>query len=85
MAFEEGFEITIHRSLTQPIMMAGLPRRLALLLWTITAAIVLGLHQPWVLPVALLLHGLFAAAAKRDPHFFDIFVRAVRARHRLEP
>ena len=85
MPFDEGYEVPIHRSLTQPIMVAGLPRRLGLLLWTITAAFVLGLHQLWMFPLALLLHGGFAAAAKRDPYFFEIFIRALHARHRLDP
>ena len=30
----DGFEVPIHRSLTEPILVAGLPRRFAILLWT---------------------------------------------------
>jgi type IV secretory pathway TrbD component len=85
MSLEDGFEVPIHRSLTQPIMMAGLPRTLALLLWTTTAAVALGLHQLWVVPVSIALHGIFAAAAKRDPYFFDVFIRALSAGKRLDP
>lgn len=84
MPLEPGLEVPLHRSLTQPIMFAGLPRNLGLLLWTVTAAFALGLHQFWVLPIALLLHFVFAAMARRDPHFFDVIVRAVGQR-RLEP
>jgi type IV secretory pathway TrbD component len=85
MSLDDGFEVPIHRSLTQPIMVAGLPRALAFLLWTGTAAVALGLHQIWILPVSLVLHAVFAAAAKRDPYFFDVFVRAVSAGRRLDP
>lgn len=85
MTLDDGSEVPIHRSLTQPMRVAGLPRNLGLLLWTITAAFVLGLHQIWVLPVAVVLHLAFASAAKRDPHFFDVAIRAVHARHRLDP
>lgn len=84
MSFDPGLEIPLHRSLTQPILMAGLPRNLALLLWTATAAFALGLHQLWVLPLAVLLHVVFAAMARRDPFFFDVIVRAVGQR-RLDP
>jgi type IV secretory pathway TrbD component len=84
MNVDPGLEVPIHRSLTQPLMLAGLPRNLALLLWTTTSAFVLGLHQLWVLPIAVLLHGLFAAMARRDPFFFDVVVRAVGQR-RLDP
>ena len=80
-----AFEVPVHRSLTEPMMVAGLPRAVGLLLWTTAAALALGLRQVWVVPVALLLHALLAAAAKRDPYFFDVFVRALHAQRRLEP
>jgi type IV secretion system protein VirB3 len=85
MPYEEGFEVPVHRSLTEPMLLAGLPRSLGLILWTGTATFAFGLHQIWVLPISLALHAVFAAAAKRDPHFFDVFLRAVRASRRLEP
>jgi type IV secretion system protein VirB3 len=84
MSFDATLEIPLHRSLTQPIMIAGLPRSLGLLLWTTTSAFALGLHQLWVLPLAIVLHLVFVAMAKRDPFFFDVIVRAVGQR-RLEP
>ena len=84
MSFVPGLEVPLHRSLTEPILIAGLPRNLGLLLWTATAAFALGLHQLWVLPLAILLHLVFAAMARRDPYFFDVIVRAVGQR-RLEP
>jgi hypothetical protein len=37
-----------------------------------------------VLPLAVLLHLVFAAMARRDPFFFDVIVRAVGQR-RLDP
>jgi type IV secretion system protein VirB3 len=84
MKAEPGLEIPVHRSLTQPIMLAGLPRSLGLLLWTTAGAFALGLHQLWVVPIAVALHGVFAAMARRDPYFFDVIIRAVGQR-RLDP
>jgi type IV secretion system protein TrbD len=84
-AVPEGFEVPIHRSLTEPILVAGLPRRFAILLWTPGMVVVLGLYQIWFLPIALALHGVFAALTKRDPYFFEVFVRAMRAQRRLHP
>jgi type IV secretion system protein VirB3 len=43
------------------------------------------LRQLWVAPVAVALHLVFAAAAKRDPYFFDVFLRAIHAQRRLDP
>jgi type IV secretion system protein VirB3 len=67
------------------MLLAGLPRSLGLILWTTSATFAFGLHQIWVLPIALALHAVFAAAAKRDPYFFDVFLRALRASRRLDP
>ena len=79
-----GLEVPLHRSLTQPLLLAGLPRRLALLLWTTAGAFALGMHQLWVIPIAVVLHGAFATMTKRDPYFFDVITRAVGQR-RLDP
>jgi type IV secretion system protein VirB3 len=85
MALDDGLEVPVHRSLTEPMLVAGLPRSLGLLLWTATSVFAFGLHQIWVLPIAVVLHGVLAAAAKRDPYFYDVFLRALRANRRLEP
>ena len=81
----EGFEVPIHRSLTEPILVAGLPRGFAFLLWTPGMVIILGLYQIWFLPVQIALHLLFVALTKREPYFFDVLLRALRAQRRLEP
>jgi len=41
----DGFEAALHRSLVEPMLLAGLPRTVALVLWTAVGAFVLGLHQ----------------------------------------
>ncbi len=81
----EGFEITLHRSLTEPILLAGAPRSIAIVNGTLAAAIGLGL-QMWVPGVLLLVvgHTLAVFAAKRDPHFVDVLARHLRQRGHLE-
>ncbi|ARM30493.1 VirB3 family type IV secretion system protein [Prosthecochloris sp. HL-130-GSB] len=81
----EGYEVPMHRSLTEVILLGGVPRTLAFLLWTTAAALGFGLHQIWFVPVAVVLHVIFAAMAKRDPQFFDVFVRAMKAPGRMVP
>ena len=39
-----GFEVVLHRSLTEPILLAGAPRSFAILNGTLAAAIGLGLR-----------------------------------------
>ena len=42
-----GYEIPLHRSLTEPILMGGAPRSAAILIGTIAAALALGLRL-WI-------------------------------------
>ncbi|HVV49361.1 MAG TPA: VirB3 family type IV secretion system protein [Polyangia bacterium] len=81
----EGFEVPIHRSLTEPILIGGLPRNFAILLWTPGMVVILGLYQLWFLPIQLAVHLVFVFLTRRDPDFFEVFKRALRAQRRLEP
>jgi type IV secretion system protein VirB3 len=85
MTRPEGFEVPLHRSLVEPMLLAGLPRTVALVLWTGVGAIAFGLHQLWVLPLGIVLHLAAAAVTKADPYFFDIVILAVKTRRRLDP
>lgn len=75
----DGYSIPIHRSLTEPIMMAGAPRGVAILNGTIAAAVGLGL-QMWVAGIVLWMVGQGAAvyAAKKDPKFLEVGVRHLK-------
>jgi type IV secretion system protein TrbD len=75
----EGFEVPIHGSLGQPILMAGAPRGLAIVNGTIAAAVGLGLQQ-WLVGLVLWAvgHSLAVFAARRDPHFAPVLLRHLR-------
>jgi type IV secretion system protein TrbD len=77
--FIAGFEAPVHRALTQPILLAGAPRAIAILNGTLSAAIGLGLRL-WIAGVVLWALGHMAAvwAAKRDPDFVEVVRRHVR-------
>jgi type IV secretion system protein VirB3 len=74
-----GFEAPLHRSLTEPILLAGAPRAVAILNGTLSAAIGLGLRL-WIAGLLLWGIGHVAAvwAAKRDPSFVEVVRRHVR-------
>ena len=76
----EGFEVPIHRSLTQTIMIAGAPREISILNGTLTAALFLGLHSFIGLPVGIAVHLLAIGLSKKDPQFFATFRRQIRHR-----
>lgn len=80
-----GFLVPFHRSLMQVMLTAGLPRSLAFMLWTTAGALGLGMRQWWVIPIALVVHLGAAMLTKKEPHFFDIFIRAIKAPNSLVP
>ena len=68
-----GFFAPVHRALTDPILMGGAPRAVAIANGTLAAAIALGLRL-WI-PGALIWvvgHAAAVWAAKRDPQFVDV-------------
>ncbi|HQS16949.1 MAG: conjugal transfer protein [Rhodospirillales bacterium 24-66-33] len=79
-----GFVVPLHRALTEPILLGGAPRSIAILNGTLAAAISLGLRL-WVagLLIWLIGHGLAVWAAKRDPLFVDVVRRHLRIPGRL--
>jgi type IV secretion system protein VirB3 len=74
-----GFEVPVHRALTEPILLAGAPRSVAIVNGTLAAAIGLGLRL-WIAGLMLWAIGHMAAvwATKRDPFFVDVVRRHLR-------
>ena len=77
----EGFEIPLHRSLTEPILLAGAPRAIAIVNGTVAAALGLGLRF-WIAGLLLWVvgHSIAVFAAKRDPDFAEVLRRHLRHR-----
>ncbi len=74
-----GFAVPVHRALTEPILLGGAPRGLAIANATLAGAIGLGL-QLWIAGVAVfgIGHLLAVWAARRDPQFVDVARRHLR-------
>jgi len=74
-----GFSIPVHHALTEPILLGGAPRAIAILNGTLAAALGLGLRL-WIAGLLLWMVGHSAAvwAAKRDPLFVDVVRRHLR-------
>jgi type IV secretion system protein VirB3 len=89
-AFEQldtvpGFTVPVHRALSEPILLGGAPRAIAILNGTLAGAVGLGL-QLWVAGIAIWALGHLAAvwAAKRDPLFVEVGRRHLRVPGRLD-
>jgi type IV secretion system protein VirB3 len=75
----EGFSAPVRRSLTEPILMGGAPRSVAIVNGTLAAALGLGLRL-WIAGLLLWFIGHMVAvwAAKRDPDFVEVVRRHIR-------
>ena len=74
-----GLIVPVHRALTEPILLGGAPRAVAILNGTLAAALGLGLRL-WVAGLLLWIVGHVGAvwAAKRDPLFVEVVRRHLR-------
>ncbi|WP_027168831.1 VirB3 family type IV secretion system protein [Mesorhizobium sp. WSM3224] len=74
-----GFFAPVHRALTEPILLGGAPRAVAILNGTLAGAVGLGLRL-WLVGILIWAIGHFAAvlAAKRDARFIDVVRRHLR-------
>ena len=76
-----GYQVTIHNALTTPLLMAGVPRRFAILNGTAAAAITFGLHSWYAIPICAILHVVAAFLTKKDPYFFSIMTRHIKQKN----
>ena len=74
-----GFTVPLHRALSEPILLGGAPRAIAIMNGTLAGAIGLGLRL-WLVGLGIWAVGQVAAvwAAKRDPLFVDVVRRHLR-------
>lgn len=83
--FIAGFEVPLHRSLAEPILLGGAPRNVAILNGTLAAVVGLGL-QLWIPGLVLWLVGYSLAVwgARLDPQFLQVFARHIKHRPLLD-
>ncbi len=74
-----GYFAPVHRALTEPILLGGAPRVLAIVNGTLAGAIGLGLRL-WIAGLAIwaIGHALSVWAARRDPQFVDVARRHLK-------
>jgi type IV secretion system protein TrbD len=80
-----GFEVPLHRALTEPILLGGAPRTVAIAIGTLAAAVGLGL-QLWLPGVLLWIvgHALAVWGARFDPQFMAVLGRHLKHRILLD-
>lgn len=75
----DGFTVPLHRALVEPILLAGVPRGLAIMIATLAAALGLGL-QMWGTGLVIWLagHSMAALATRRDSQIAPVLIRHMR-------
>ena len=73
-----GYEVPLHRALTEPVLLAGAPRTITILNATVAASIGLGLRL-WIVGIVLWLVAQTVAvwATRKDPAFGHVLSRHV--------
>ena len=76
-----GYEVPLHRALTDPILIGGAPRNFVILNGTLAAAIGLGLRL-WIAGLLIWLagHAIAVWVTRKDPAFLIVLSR--HARHK---
>lgn len=74
----EGYEVPVHRALSTPRLVAGIPRDIAVLLFTAAAALVFGLQSWWSIPIYAVLHIGCVIATKYEPQWPEALRRNLR-------
>ena len=74
----EGFSIRVHNSLTSQLFTAGVPRQFFILNATLAAAIILGMHSWYGMPIFIIVHVIALLMTKKDPQFFQVMVRHIK-------
>lgn len=82
----DDFEVPLHRSLTEPIFLGGVPRAVAIVNGTLSAAVGMGL-QLWLpgLVIFVIGHTLAVWAARTDAQFVEVFARHVKYPSHFDP
>ena len=67
-----GYYATLHRSLTEPILVAGVPRLVALWLGLLGSLFCLAWHIWALAPLILIAYLVAVMVCRRDPYVLDI-------------
>jgi type IV secretion system protein VirB3 len=75
----QGYEVPLHRALTEPILLGGAPRTVAIANGTLAAALGLGMRL-WLPGIAFWLvgHALAVRAARSDAQFVPVLARHLK-------
>jgi type IV secretion system protein VirB3 len=78
-------KIPLYQSTTERIMIAGLPRSIAIIGGTLAAAIVLGFQSLWAIPFIFIGYIILVLLYKKDMYFIEILLDHIKEDDYLFP
>lgn len=77
----DGYEQPLIRALTEPILLGGVPREVAILNTTLHAAAFMGSYSLLLIGTYFVVQIVFVKLTKQDPDFFYAFRRHIKQKN----
>ena len=74
----DKYNVKIHHSLIIPILIAGIPRKLAIINSTVFLSLILGAQIFILIPIFIFTHFIFIILTKKDPQILDIIINYIK-------
>lgn len=75
-----GYDVPLHRSLTEKILLAGAPREIVLMNCGLLVMFIFILHFLYIIPFCLAIHLAAVYTTKYDAQFFDCFLAYLKTK-----
>jgi type IV secretion system protein VirB3 len=75
----------VYRALTEPMLLFGVERPLAVINLTIALAFSMMEHWLWYIPFAIIIHLVLAYYGKKEPRLREVYMRYARQADRYDP
>ena len=78
MIDQNGYRTKLHQGPTLPVTLAGVPRDLCIMWWSLIIAALLAGHMWQALPLGFVVHYIMKRATKADPYWFHVLRRHLK-------
>lgn len=79
----DGFEVPLHRSLTERQLLGGAPGPAVIINGTLTLAAAMALASLWVVPFGFAVHLVMVSVCREDPEFLEVLAAYLKQSDRF--
>jgi len=81
----DGYVAPVFRALQEPVLIAGVPKKVFVVIWPVAACLAINMGAVWILVPAVAVHLVCSALTKRDPLWPSVYSRALLSATRFDP